>query len=79
MEILQSLGVSKDSILEPDNDHIEGPFSSVCVFNLSKKVLSKTEIMVLEERLGFSPKPSFINKADLERDFDDFARKLRCK
>ena len=78
LEILQSLGVSNGSILEPDSDRIKGSFSSDSVFNMSKKVLSKTEIKVLEKGLGFSPILSFINEADLQRDFDDFARKMRC-
>ena len=33
-------------------------FVSDYVFNLSKKVLSQTEINVLEKGLGFSPTPS---------------------
>ena len=65
--------------METDSDRIKGSFSSDSVFNLSKTVLSKTEIKVLEKDLGFSPTPSVINEADLQRDFDDFARKLRCK
>ena len=65
--------------METDSDRIKGSFSSDSVFNLSKKVLSETEIKVLEKGLGFSPTPSFINEADLQRDFDDFARKMRCK
>ena len=44
-----------------------------------KKVLSNTEIKVLDKSLGFSPTPSLINEADLQRDFDEFARKMRCK
>ena len=44
-----------------------------------KKVLSNTEIKVLDNSLGFSPTPSLINEADLQRDFDEFARKMRCK
>ena len=79
LEILQSLGVSNDSVLETDSDRIKGSFSSDSVFNLSKEVLSKTEIKVLEKGLGFSPTPSFINEADLQRDFYDFARKMRYK
>ena len=49
------------------------------VFNLSKKVLSQTEINVLEKGLGFSPNQSFINETDLRRDFNEFSRKMRCK
>ena len=56
-----------------------GSFVSDYVFNLSKKILSQTEINVLEKGLGFSPTPSFINKADLRRDFNKFSRKMRCK
>ena len=41
-----------------------GSFVSDYVFNLSKKVLSQTEINVLENYLGFSPTLSFISKAD---------------
>ena len=79
LETLQSLGVINDSFLETDSDRIKGSFSSDSVFNLSKKVLFKTEIKVLEKGLAFSPTPSFINEADLQRDFDDFARRMRCK
>ena len=56
-----------------------GLFVSDCVFNLSKKVLSQTEINVLEKGLGFSPTPSFINETDLRRDFKEFSRKMRCQ
>ena len=79
LKIIQSLGVSNDSILEIYSDHIKGSLSSDSVVNLSTKVLSKTEIKVLEKGLGFSPTWSFINESDLERDFDDFARKMRYK
>ena len=79
LETLQSLGVINDSVLETDSDRIKGSSSPDFVFNLSKKVLSKTKIKVLEKGLGFSPTPSFINEADLQRDFDDFARKMRWK
>ena len=76
---MQPLGESNESFLETDSDRIKGSFSSDSVFNLSKKVLSETEIKVLERSLSFFPTPSFINEADLQRDFDHFARKMRCK
>ena len=44
-----------------------------------KKVLSNTEIKVLDKSFSFSPTPSLINEADLQRDFDEFARKMRWK
>ena len=47
--------------------------------NQSHKVLADLEISVLGKGLGFSPTPTFINKADLRREFADFTRKMRCK
>ena len=44
------------------------------VFNLRHKVLCDMEREVLGKGLGFSPTPSFINEADLKRDFVDFSR-----
>ena len=54
-------------------------FCSDTVFNLSKKVLTETEIGVLERGLGFVPTPNLINEENLRWDFDDFSRKMRCK
>ena len=58
---------------------LKGYFCSDTVFNLSKKVLTETEIGVLERGLGFVPTPNLINEENLRRDFDDFSRKMRCK
>ena len=44
---------------------------------MSNKVLSQTEISVLEKSL--LPTPNMRNEADLRRDFNEFSRKLRCK
>ena len=63
LEILQSLEVSNDSFLETDSDHIKGSFSSDSVFDLSKKVLLKTEIKV------DSPLAKVLEKFQLEFDF----------
>ena len=46
LEVLQSIGVSNDSFLETDSNRIKDSFLSDSVFNLSKNVLSKTEIKV---------------------------------
>ena len=46
LEVLQSIGVSNDRFLETDSNRIKDSFLSDSVFNLSKKVLSKTEIKV---------------------------------
>ena len=62
-----------------NNGRLQGYFWSDVVFNLSYKVLTDLEISVLGKGLGFSPTPTFINEADLRRDFAGFARKMRCK
>ena len=55
---------------------LKGYFCSNTVFNLGKKVLTETEIGVLEGGLGFVPTPNLINEENLRR---DFSRKMRCK
>ena len=80
----ESLLETLESLCDNNKDHSEegcmiGSFVSDYVFNLSKKVLSQTEINVLEKGLGFSPTPSFINETDLRRDFKEFSRKMRCQ
>ena len=39
----------------------------------------RTEIMVLSKGLSFVPTPSTINEVELRNDFEEFARKMRCK
>ena len=80
----ESLLETLESLCDNNKDHSEegrmtGSFVSDCVFNLSKKVLSQTEINVLEKGLGFSPTLSFISEVDLRWDFNKFSRKMRCK
>ena len=62
-----------------NSERMKGYFCSDTVFNLSNKVLSQTEISVLEKGLGLVPTPNMINEADLRRDFNEFSRKMRCK
>ena len=83
-QVDESLLETLESLCDNNKDHsgegqMIGSFVSDYVFNLSKKFLSQTEINVLEKGLGFSPTPSFINKADLRRDLSEFSRKMRCK
>ena len=61
------------------NERLKGYFCSDTVFNLSNKVLSQTEISVLEKGLEFVPTPNMIIEADLRREFDTFRRKSRYK
>ena len=39
-------------------------------FNLSRNVLTETEIRVLEKGLGFAPTPTSINDSEHRRDFN---------
>ena len=61
------------------NENLEGYFCSKSVFNLSKKVLTETEIRVLGKDLGFAVTRTKINETDLRADISKFARKMRCK
>ena len=45
------------------------------VLNLRKKVLTETEIRVLQKGVGFAPVPTEINETDLTDDFNEFTRK----
>ena len=72
--------MQEEPITRTDNNgRLKGYFCSDIVFNLSHKDLTDLEISALEKGLGFSPTPTFINKADIRRDIGDFARKMRCK
>ena len=50
---------------------LEGYFCSNTVFNLSRKVLTDTEIRILEKGLDFAPIQNKINEPELRSDFDE--------
>ena len=58
---------------------LEGYFCSNTVFNLSRKVLTDTEIRILEKGLDFPPIQNKINKPKLRTDFEEFWRRMRTK
>ena len=58
---------------------LTGNFVSDIVFNLSDKVLSDTEIKVLEKGLDFTPIQIKINEPEKRRDFKEFCRRMRLK
>ena len=49
------------------------------MFNLNNKVLSDTEIRVLEKGLDFAPIQNKLNEPELRRDFKEFCQLLRLK
>ena len=81
VNILQSFETEKTptKAAKVINERLEGYFCSKSVFNLSKKVLTETEIRVLGEGLGLAPTNTKINETDLTADFNKFARKMKCK
>ena len=58
---------------------LSGNFVKDTVFNLSNKVLSDTEIRVLEKGLDFAPIQNKLNEPELRRDFKEFCRRMRLK
>ena len=66
-----------DSIAE--SNPLKGYFCSKTVFNLTKKVLTETEIKVLEKRLDFPPIQKTLNEPELRKDFEEFSRRMRYK
>ena len=71
-----SSGSSCDVI--PDK-RLKGYFSSDTVFNLSGRVLSESEIRILEKGLDISPFQRKVNEPELRKDFEDFCRRMRIK
>ena len=55
---------------------LPGSFVSDTVFNLSRKVLTNTEIKVLEKGFDFASIQRKLNEPELRRDFKDFCRRM---
>ena len=49
------------------------------MLNLSNKLLSDTEIRILEKGLDFAPIQNKINEPELRRDFKEFCRRIRLQ
>ena len=49
------------------------------LFNLSYKILTKTEIKVLEKGLDFDPVQRTYNKPELREAFEEFCCRMKCK
>ena len=58
---------------------LTGHFCLNTVFNLIQKVLSDTEIKVLEKGLDYAPIQNKVNRSELKQHFDEFSRKIRLK
>ena len=60
-------------------NRLSGCFCSETIFNLSNRVLTDTEIRVLEKGLDFAPFQKKLNESELRSDVNDFCRKMRLK
>ena len=67
---------SNSKIGVTNEGRLVGCFCSDTVFNLSKKLLTDTEIRVLEKCLDFSPIQNKINEPKLRTDFEDFCWRM---
>ena len=62
-----------------DSHRMSACFCSYTVFNLTKKVLSDMEIKIIEKGFDYAPIQNKINKPELRKGFEDFARRMRLK
>ena len=68
----------KNNVTTTDN-RLSGYFCSETIFNLSNRMLTYTEINVLEKGLDFTPIEKKLNEPELRSDFNDFCRRMRLK
>ena len=68
----------KNNVTTTDN-RLSGYFCSETIFNLSNRVLTDTEIKVLEKGLDFAPIQKKLNEPELRSDFNEFCRRMRLK
>ena len=62
-----------------EETRLSGYFCSDTIFNLSRKVLTDSEIKVLEKGLDYAPIQSKINEPELRNDFKEFCRGMLLK
>ena len=79
LTILQDLQQNSSSETNSSSKPIGGYFCSDTVFNLSSKVLTDTEINILEKGLDFAPIQNKFNQPELRKDFEEFCRRVRIK
>ena len=82
IKILEDLGCNKitsENTNLSDESRLSGYFCSDTVFNLSKRVLSETEIKILEKGLDYAPIQRKINEPKLKNDIEEFCRRMRIK
>ena len=68
----------KKNVTTTDN-RLSGCFCSETVFNLSNRVLTDTEIKLLEKGLDFAPIKKKLNETELRSNFNEFCKRMRLK
>ena len=68
----------KNNFTTTDN-RLSGYFCSETIFNLSNRMLTDTEISVLEKGLNSTPIEKKLNEPERRSDFNDFCRRMRLK
>ena len=68
----------KKNVTTTDN-RLLGYLCSETIFNLSNRVLTDTEIKVLEKNLDFAPIQKKLNEQELRSDFNEFCKIMRLK
>ena len=62
-----------------EKTRLSGYFCSDTIFNLSRNVLTDSEIKVLEKGFEYAPIQCKINEPELRNDFEEFCRRMRLK
>ena len=70
---------SRKWVLVTSEEKLSEYFCSETMLNLSRKILSDTEIKVLRKDLDLAPVQRKINKLEIRRDFEEFCRSVRTK
>ena len=76
---MEELEIKNDMSDINSQSRLTGYFCSNAVFDLSRKVLSDTEITILEKGQEYVPIQNKVNEPELRQDFDKFSRKMRLK
>ena len=70
---------SKNQVSVTSKGRLLEYFYSEMVFNLSRKILTDTEIKILEKGLDFAPVQRKINEPEIRSDFKEISKRVRTK
>ena len=70
---------SKNQVSVTSKGRLLEYFYSEMVFNLSRKILTDTEIRILEKGLDFAPVQRKINEPEIRSDFEEISKRVRTK